>query len=110
MPRIINSLTLCFWLLLFVFALFVERDAQIALYPFIGCYSGLLVESYHPVLVDIWQAGLMIILAALAAYGFYRNSRAAALAFLSLSLFFSVVGFVSLYCFVFPNLPTVKPQ
>ena len=103
-PRIIVSLTLFLWLLLFLFAVFVEKDPQVALYPFIGCFPGPLLEDYHPVLLDIWQAGLMILLAALAAYGFYRNSRPAALSCMSLSLFFCAAGFVRIYLFVIPQI------
>jgi hypothetical protein len=104
MPRIIVSLTLFLWLLIFLFAHFVEHDPQVALYPFIGCYPGSLLEGYHPFLINIWQASLIIIQVALATFGFYRNSRRAALAFLSFSLIFSVVGFVRVYCFVIPQI------
>ena len=98
MPRIIVSITLFLWFLLLLFALFIAKEPQVAIYPFFGLYPGALSgQAYRPVLVDIWQIGVAVILVALAIIGLYSNSRPAAIACMTLFLLSCLAAFVRLF-------------
>ena len=103
MARRIVSITLLLWFLILIFAIFVAKDPQVAIYPLFGLYPGSISgQSYSPILVDVWQTIVAVILLVLAVVGLFRNNRPAALACMIVFLLSCAAAFVRLFFEVGP--------
>jgi hypothetical protein len=87
--RRIVSVTLILWALLFVVALMLLHQPEVALLPLYGLYPGKINYQAE----QIWAVGSGFVFLILALVGIFRKNKMAAVAFMVL-FFLSVAGWI----------------